>query len=80
MELQSANERIESTQEEIDAIDTILNAKEKSLEQSVEWQEKMKYVGLTDDMLNQQKNELSQIVEQNQKNCKTSRIRFKQIY
>jgi hypothetical protein len=74
LELQSANERIESTQEEIDAIDTILNAKRENIsleQQSVEWQEKYgKYVGLTEDMLNQQKNELSQIVEQNQKTAK----------
>lgn len=78
LELQSANERIESTQEEIDAIDTILNAKRENIsleQQSVEWQAKYgKYVGLTEDMLNQQKNELSQIVEQNQKTAKQAGI------
>ena len=70
LELQAADARAKSAQSEIDAIDTILNAKREELSldsQSVEWQNKYgHYVGLTVDMLEEQKRELGEILDHNQ--------------
>lgn len=69
LELQAADARAKSAQNDIDAIDTILNAKREGLSldsQSVEWQNKYgRYVGLTVDMLEEQKRELGEIVDHN---------------
>lgn len=69
LELQAADARVKSAQNEINAIDTILNAKREGLSldsQSVEWQNKYgQYVGLTVDMLEEQKRELGEIVDHN---------------
>lgn len=69
LELQAADARAKSAQNDIDAIDTILNAKREGLSldsQSVEWQNKYgRYVGLTVDMLEEEKRELGEIVDHN---------------
>lgn len=70
LELQAANARAKSAQNDIDAIDTIINAKREGLSldsQSIEWQNKYgRYVGLTVDMLEEEKRELGEIVDHNQ--------------
>ena len=75
-ELQLAEERRENAQNDIDAIDTILNARRENLSldaQSVDWQEKYtKYLGMTEDMLNEEKRELGEIVDHNQKISKST--------
>ena len=69
LELQAADARAKSAQNDIDAIDTILNAKREGLSldsQSVEWQNKYgRYIGLTVDMLEEEKRELGEIVDHN---------------
>lgn len=69
LELQLADARAKSAQNDIDAIDTILNAKREGLSldsQSVEWQNKYgRYIGLTVDMLEEEKRELGEIVDHN---------------
>lgn len=69
LELQAADARAKSAQNDIDAIDTILNAKREGLSldsQSVEWQNKYgRYVGLTVDMLEEEKRELGEILDHN---------------